>query len=211
MTGTILGCDIMAEDLHSNGGGFSCRIQGQTLYTSAEGGHLVYSILPAFALGLELGMDPTEIASGVAGFSPLPGRGNIIETPLYRIIDHSYNANPNSMKAALDNLLCQRGRHVAILGDMYELGADSAVLHKSVCAYLAGRPVDLMLCVGKLGKAFFDGALRYRAAKDAYYFPTVEEALTALPSLLQKGDCILVKASHSLHLEQIVETLEKAT
>lgn len=207
-SGTAAGLDIRAQILANDANGFSCRIGSSVFHTAANGIHLLYSILPAYAIGHDLGLSDAEIAAGVEAFTPLKGRGNVIKTARYQIIDHAYNANPNSMAAALDSLLTMPGRHVAILGDMYELGEQSRQLHEGIALYLDGKAIDTMISVGKLAKAYYDVAYRYGTVKNIYHFDTVEEALAGIPALLQDGDNILVKASHSLGLERVVAKLE---
>ena len=198
------GNHIRATELVSDENGVSCNIDGYSFYTSATGEHLIYSILPSYALGKQLGMSNEEIAAGISAFSPLSGRGNIISAPRCTIIDHSYNANPSSTRAALAALSSRSGRKVAILGDMYELGNNSAELHYNI-GKSAASSTDLLICVGNLGADIHRGAMD--AECSSYYFADLSELKTQLPQLIKQGDQVLIKASHSMHLDELVADL----
>jgi UDP-N-acetylmuramoyl-tripeptide--D-alanyl-D-alanine ligase len=114
------------------------------------------------------------------------------------IIDDAYNANPLSMKAALNVLKSTPGRKIAVLGGMLELGDISEVSHREI-GQLALTTADEVISVGDLGKL-------YEGAKN---FPTKEEAITYLLGRVQKGDIILIKASRGIGLEVIVEALKQ--
>ena len=199
--GTEENCDFRAEDIDDGPEGCACTVNGCRLSTIYQGRHLVYSMLPAYAIGKHMGMSDAEIAKGVASFAPLPGRGNIVKCRRCTVIDHTYNANPSSTRAALASLSAMAGRRVAILGDMYELGEDSALLHQEV-GRTAARDADLVIAVGELAQDIQRGA-----GKDTPWFPTVEEAIAALDSLIRTGDTVLVKASNAMKLSRIVQAL----
>ena len=124
----------------------------------------------------------------------------MIETGRFTLIDGSYNCNPTSMEAALDVLNAAKGRRVCVFGDMLELGPDAPAFHARIGAYAKRLGIDRMLTVGTLAKnAAFDPA-------DA--FDSVDDLLSALPSLLKDGDTILVKASFGMHLKAVVEAIK---
>ena len=174
------------------------------------GKHMVLNALAAAAVALDAGMTPGEIQAGIEKFRPIGGHSSILETEMFTILDDCYNANPVSMKAGLDVLKDGLGRRVAIVGDMFELGEDEEKLHREIGSYAVNAGTDVLLCVGKLSKGTYEIAAETGNGKTAvYYFPVVEEALEELPSLLQKGDTILVKASHGMHFEKIVAQLKE--
>ena len=199
--GTDANSEVIAEDIYTGPEGCACTVKGCRLASIYQGRHLVYSMLPAYAIGKELGLTDEEIAQGVAAFAPLAGRGNIVKGSRCTVIDHTYNANPSSTRAALDSLAPMAGRKVAILGDMYELGEDSVQLHQGVGKY-ASECADLVIAVGELGRDIAAGAV-------GPWFATVEEAISALPSFIQTGDTVLVKASNAMKLGRIVEALKE--
>jgi UDP-N-acetylmuramoyl-tripeptide--D-alanyl-D-alanine ligase len=128
-----------------------------------------------------------------------------------RIINDSYNANPGSVRAAL-NLLTDTGiasdRKIAVLGDMLELGEHSARLHTEIGCYLAGLKIDILLAVGPLSTHVVEGARRGgMKAEAALHFSSKESLGNHLNTILKKGDLVLVKASRGIALEEIASTL----
>lgn len=198
--------DLRMTEIVCDSCGSSARLRGQGLdlavRMNAPGRYLLSAAAGAALAGLDLGMAAEEIAAGLASFQPLTGRGQLIACGAIRVIDHSYNANPSSMAAALDALAELPGRRVAILGDMYELGEQWRELHWQTGAYAAKR-ADLIIAVGKLAEHLAAGAAEQSRTPPLYY-PTREELLSALPELVRPGDAVLVKASHSARLEEAV-------
>lgn len=168
------------------------------------GVHMVQNALAATVIGREFGLSNDEIVGGIADAKPVGGRCNLIRTESCLIVDDCYNANPKSMMAAIDLMKDALGRRVAILGDMFELGADEAKLHAQVGEYASEHGIDLLICVGALSENM------YRSATcPARYFPNREELLAGLESVgLATGDTILVKASHGMSFEKVVEKLK---
>ena len=166
------------------------------------GRHNVLNALCAMAVGTQLGLTPEEIKRGLESFENVGSRNHIIKTDTLTIIDDCYNANPTSTKAGLDTLSKLGGRRVAILGDMKELGTDEIALHREVGAYAKEVGIDMLVAVGPLSEATAEGY-----GKGAYYYPTVERCIDRLKRYLLPGDTILVKASHSMRFERIVEAL----
>lgn len=171
------------------------------------GGHMVYNALAAAAVGKCIGLSKEQIKKGISKVQAVGGRSHVIALPFYTVIDDCYNANPVSMKAAIDLLAMALGRKVAILGDMFELGEKEKEMHREVGRYAAGKGIDILLCVGVLSRYMYESALEERQRK-AYYFATREELLESLKGILQRGDNILVKASHGMKFDQVVEFLE---
>jgi UDP-N-acetylmuramyl pentapeptide synthase len=120
------------------------------------------------------------------------------------VIDDCYNANPMSMRAALDDLArTAPGRRVAVLGDMLELGPDEARFHAEIGAHAAAAGVDVLVAVGPRAAAMagpFGG--------DAHVVPDAAAAATLVPGLLRSGDSVLVKASRGVGLEVVTEALQ---
>lgn len=122
------------------------------------------------------------------------------------LINDCYNANPVSMRAALDNLARGGGRHIAVLGGMGELGADSERFHHEVAAHAAASGVELLISVGDLAGAYgdhFDGKIEHVASPEA--------AAYVVRSVVEPGDSVLVKGSRSVGLEKVGEILTNAT
>lgn len=166
------------------------------------GHHMVFNALAGALVGRELGLTANEIKAGIEALVPVAGRNHLIETERFLIIDDCYNANPVSMKASLDVLASADTRKVAIMGDMFELGADEKKLHYEVGQYAAEKGLDVIICIGELSKEMAKGANGVHFATKADFFSNAE-------SLVQKGDTILVKASHGMEFPEIVKYLQK--
>lgn len=121
------------------------------------------------------------------------------------VIDDTYNANPDSMKSALRVLekTKAKGKRVAILGDMYELGDNEAKQHFGVGIFARNCQIDTLISIGELGKNISDGA--NGGELTVKHYDTKEEMIAEMKSLIHSGDVILVKASRGLHLEDIVK------
>jgi UDP-N-acetylmuramoyl-tripeptide--D-alanyl-D-alanine ligase len=150
----------------------------------------VAALLAVQALGLPLpsGRVDVELSRWRGEESPLPGGG--------LLINDSYNANPTSMRAALENLAEHEGRKVAILGEMAELGPTSPEYHREMGELVGDLDIDVVLGVGELAKAY-GGDWVENAAKAAEH----------APELVQPGDVVLVKGSRAVGLEVVAEAL----
>ena len=198
--------DYYAEDIENNGeGGVSCKLCfGDTkldVIIPAIGTYMVSNALAAAAAGKLLGLSDEQIKNGVEAYKTVGSRANVINNGKIRIIDDCYNANPTSVKASLETLKNFRGRTVAVLGDMKELGTDELQLHFDTGAYAKQIGIDVVLAAGPLAKSLADGA-------DGKWYETKEELIKALPEIIKEGDTVLVKASHSMQFEKIVEFLK---
>lgn len=180
------------------------------------GEHMVLNALAATAVAHRLGMSEKEIKEGLEKVQSVAGRSHVMEFNGYTLIDDCYNANPVSMKAALDLLQEAEGRRVAVLGDMFELGQEEEAMHRQVGAYAASQQTDLLFCVGRLSKAMYQEAVAEggkqdggKSAAEVIYVEEKEQLYPILKEKLHPGDTILLKASHSMGFAQIVEWLQK--
>lgn len=173
------------------------------------GDHNVYNVLAAAAVGLQLGMSLEEIGRGASRASTISGRTNLIHTKDITIIDDCYNANPVSMKASLDVLSKAKGRKIAVLGDMGELGADERQLHYQVGEYAGTCPLDFLFCTGTLAEEMVKGARACNPDLTIIYEEKKEAMTRKLLQILQKQDTVLVKASHFMNFTEVVNTLQK--
>lgn len=212
--------EIFASDLESRGlSGTRAVIHAGLKVFPVEvplpGDHMVLDALAAVALGMEFGLTPREIAQGIGQVEIVKGRGNVMALPFCTVIDGSYNANPGSMKAALQMLTLAFERKVAILGDMFELGDDRERLHGEVGACALEQGIDVLVCTGELSRHMYEEALTCAREKgngnrtQLYCFQSRDEMLGELPRILKKGDAVLVKASHGMQFEKVVEWLEE--
>lgn len=192
-----------AVSLHS-------KITGDTINADIHmpGKHMVNNALVAFAVGEALDMTAEEIREGIEDARPMAGRSNIIDTGKYVVIDDCYNANPTSMRAALDLLNTANTRKVAIMGDMFELGENEAPLHGKVGAYASDIGIDVIITVGTLMRNAFEAVAGADNNVQTYYFEEKQELLERINDILENGDSILVKASHSMGFEEVVNVLK---
>lgn len=179
--------------------------------------HMVVNALAAAAVGKYLGLSTEKIQKGITEVKAVEGRSRVVSTASYTMIDDCYNANPVSMKAAIDLLTMAVGRKVAVLGDMFELGDREKELHGEVGAYVVEKDIDVLLCAGELCRSMYEQACTVKEAKtgemnptEIYYFADREMLLRELGSILKTGDNILVKASHGMQFEKVVSYLEQS-
>lgn len=175
------------------------------------GEHNVYNAMVAAAVGLALGLSDKEICAGIEAARTIGGRTNLMEAKGYLVIDDCYNANPVSMKAAVDVLAQGEGRKIAVLGDMGELGADEKQLHYEVGAYVAEKHIDWLFAAGELSKELVRGVEEYPdfTTQVDYFGKDVEALCSRVCDFAQPGDTILVKASHFMDYPRIVQALTK--
>lgn len=171
------------------------------------GEHQLYNAMAAAGAGLALGLTLEEIKKGMAAAKTIAGRSNLMESKGMLIIDDCYNANPVSMKAAIDLLKHGLERTIAVLGDMGELGENEKQLHYEVGAYAARAGVDVLFCVGPLSKEMERGAKDAGGNTRVFYYSTKEEMLPQLLDMVEEGDTILVKASHFMDFPKVVERI----
>lgn len=173
----------------------------------ALGNHMIYPVLMACAIGEKFGMTGEEMKKGVEVFVPTKMRMNVIRQGDVTILDDAYNANPQSMRAAVEVLSSARGAYkVAVLGDMFELGPLAPALHAGVGDYLGKAGIDCLVAVGELARHIHDAA-QAAGVPECYYCPTKAEARPVLDGVVRPHATILVKASRGMALEELVDYL----
>lgn len=175
------------------------------------GTHNVHNAAAAAAVGWKMGMSPAAIAAALEAAQPVAGRQRVLRTSEgIIVVDDAYNANPDSMRASLGMFaaMAVTGRRFAVLGDMGELGAFSGEGHALVGRLVASLPIDHLYCIGSLSAGMALAAKQAGMSEESVT-DTLDAlgALDALKRQLQSGDAVLVKASHSMALERIVEGL----
>ncbi len=197
------GNDIVATDITMDGEKTICKIENNEIEIPVMGEVFVYNALAAYAVGKLFSLTPEEIKNGIASFQMSNNRMNTIKTAKFTIINDTYNANPDSVKSAIKTLGTFKNRKVAILGDMLELGENEKKYHQEIGEF-CNEKIDVLITIGVLSKNMFD-----KFTKEKYYFKTNEEAETKLKDILKQDDVILVKASHSMKLDTIVNFLKE--
>lgn len=174
------------------------------------GKHMVGNATVAALVGKLFDVDNESIKKGIENVKPTGGRSNIVKTDKYVLIDDCYNANPLSMRAALNLLCLSRTRKVAILGDMFELGEEQLLMHKEIGEFAASAGIDVMIFVGEMAERMMEGANEKAdlSKQKLFYFKTKEEMLIRSGEILEKGDTVLIKASNGMHFKEILERLK---
>ncbi len=215
--GEAQGLDYRAVDLESDWRSqMSCQVitpRGSCrMDIPGLGEHMIYPTLMAAAVGEHFGMTLEEIAAGVRNFAPTKMRMNILpRAEGITILDDGYNANPQSMRAAIEVLDGYTGEYkVAVLGDMFELGPLAGVLHAGVGEFLGHSHVDCLVAIGELAKSIYDAAVNSDVPQ-CYCFATKEEALPTLKELVKPGTTVLVKASRGMAFESVTDYLKSIT
>ncbi|MGI6033067.1 MAG: UDP-N-acetylmuramoyl-tripeptide--D-alanyl-D-alanine ligase [Coriobacteriales bacterium] len=175
------------------------------------GAHNVSNALAAAALGVGIGLTAAEIARGLSVAEGSGMRMEVKHLPSgITVIDDAYNANPDSMRAALETLsgMSCKGKRIAVLGDMGELGPDELELHVQVGRQAAAAGLDMLICVGNLARGIAEGAAQDGMdVERIVVLPNVEDAVACVESVAQSGDIVLVKASHFMGFDQIVKRM----
>lgn len=202
---------VRAEDVRVEGAStkFSFVYEGNQYpaLLPVVGKHNVYNALAGFAVGIQAGISPEVIAERVKAYQPEGMRGQIRSVRGVTMIVDCYNANPDSMRSALDVISqtpCE-GRRIAVLGDMLNLGEDSALLHRQVGELTQEYPVDFLVCCGERSQDIAAGAKA--VGQQTVWFATKEEAVCDLKQRVQPGDVVILKASRGMALEQIMDEM----
>ena len=184
-----------------------CGAEGLSFaaHVPLPGKHMALNALAATAVGRLAGLTEEQIRSGIERVEAVPGRGRLLDCHGFMVIDDCYNANPTSMKAAIDTLCTEfQVSRMAILGDMFELGEREEELHAEMGRYAKQKGIEKLIAIGtlskKMAKAYGLGAKHYE---------TTEDFLKAIPGMVFLGQNVLVKASHGMHLEKVVEALQE--
>jgi UDP-N-acetylmuramoyl-tripeptide--D-alanyl-D-alanine ligase len=205
--------DFSADEIELNGSGYiGFRINKElTLKLGVLGIHNVYNALAAFAVGRALELDPEEIKGRLERYVPSEMRMELIQIRGIKIINDSYNANPVSMRKALETLVQIKtaGRRIAVLADMLELGERAADFHADIGRRAAQLGVDRLLVVGELARFIADGAKEAgMSSRYVQSFENNQEVGSYLVENLKDGDLILVKGSRKMRTEEVVLTLK---
>ncbi|MFU0823767.1 UDP-N-acetylmuramoyl-tripeptide--D-alanyl-D-alanine ligase [Clostridium sp.] len=181
-------------------------IEKERFNIPVPGNHNVLNSLLAIAAGRIMNIEYGKLKEGIKNLSATSMRLDIIKGNKFTIIDDSYNASPDSMKAALDVMSTMKvGRKIAVLGTMKELGDESYKFHKEVAKYAKDKGIDLLVTIGEFNKAYKEGFNDDGKFKE---FNNVDDACEFLEENIKEKDCILIKASRSMKFETIVNKLK---
>ena len=203
-------CDVRVSEVEDLGiDGIRCVVttakERYALSIPVPGKHMIYSAAMAAAIGEYLGETKEEIERGAAAYEPAGSRMHVITfSENRRLLDDCYNAGPQSMAASLRVLGASGGKKAAVIGDMAELGELTERAHKEIGELTKELGIDTVIAIGARAKYFTEGN------PSAQWFGSVDEAMGAVKAAFTAETAMLVKASHSMHFEKIVEELTKA-
>ena len=211
--GASEGCDVRALDVSQKGGVLRFTVEAGRLTfpveMKLEGEHYVADALAAVTVGLKLGVHPDKIRQQLDAFQNMSGRQEIFEAKGCTIINDCYNAGPESMAAALNVLGNRPGRHIAVLGDMLELGDCAQAEHYKI-GRIAAEKADMVFAFGPHAGRVLDGTITGGMPENmGRAFDSREDLITALRRAVKPGDVILFKGSHGMHLEKVLEAFLK--
>ena len=198
--------DAKDIELKEESSTFKTTINNEIEITVPVGGeHFVYNALCAIEVGKVLKISDEKIQKGIAGFELTKKRMDIRKLKNGAIlINDSYNASYESMKASIEYLAKYPGkRKIAVLGDMFELGKYSTELHEKVGKEVAKNNIDIIICSGKNAKYI----IKENQQIENYYLENNEEILKKLQQILSDGDVVLVKASNGMKFYEICQKL----
>ena len=202
-------CDVLGSDISQQDGILSFQVHSGSLTfpaeLSLEGEHYVPDALAAISVGLEMGVDAAKIQERLSRFRNMAGRQEILEIRGCTVIKDCYNAGPESMAAALNVLGHKPGRHIAVLGDMLELGVCTQAEHYRI-GRIAAEKADVLMAYGPNAPRVIGGAItggmNDRCAKA---YDDQKKLSEALGRIARPGDVILVKGSRGMHMERVLE------
>ncbi|HEX7465373.1 MAG TPA: cyanophycin synthetase, partial [Usitatibacter sp.] len=174
-----------------------------TVKLQVRGEHNVRNAMAACAAAFALGIPFTAMRAGLAGFGGVPGRQQRRRAPGGSlVIDDSYNANPESMKAATQVLAQEQGRKVLVMGDMGELGDEAAAMHAEVGAFARDAGIDALMALGEASRHAVQAF-----GKGAAHFDDIDALTKAAQREAAGGAAILVKGSRFMRMERVADAL----
>ena len=179
--------------------------QGNVYELNAGGDYNIENALSAINTGIALNMSISEIQTGLKKYSPIEKRWEAVNAGGYEIINDSYNANPESMRAFVDTIVELYKNYVIILGDMGELGENEIEYHKELGRYINGKiPADsCVISIGRLSQNITGEVVNCTAV----HFDTIEQGVNYIKNNIDKSRTLFLKASRSMQFERIITML----
>jgi len=211
-------CDVKFLNMETNGLdemrlSVSIRGRERTTVLPIPGAHNVMNALAALSIGVALGVSDSEAVERLSAFKPMAMRFERIQLANgARMVNDSYNANPESMRAAFRTVgaAVRAGRFMVALGDMLELGEQSGELHKGVGEAAAGMGASPIYVLGDFAQDIADGAISAGAAESSVVIcDDVEQMARLIEADLHAGDVLLVKGSRGMRMERVVDHLKQ--
>ena len=181
--------------------------RGNVFELNVGGDYNIENALSAINAGEQLGLSINEIQEGLKNYHPIEKRWEAVEAGGYKIINDSYNANPESMKAFINTVLDLYENYVLVLGDMGELGENQKEYHKEIGKYINEKPnlcdSATVITIGELSKNISDEITKCQRA----HFNSIEDAVTYIKENVKKDSILFLKASRSMKFEQVINCL----
>ncbi|HDD43758.1 MAG TPA: UDP-N-acetylmuramoyl-tripeptide--D-alanyl-D-alanine ligase [Candidatus Desulfofervidus auxilii] len=206
--------EIRAKDIKisKNTLHFTLILPENSLYIKSQliGQHQIYALLAAAAIGWYFKLSPFIIQQALESFLPLSNRLSLYMTLHgFYLLDDTYNANPGSMKAALETLKQFNGR-IAVLGDMLELGEETSFWHKELGKWAANTGLKALILFGEYAPLIKEGAIEAGMNEKKIYLTTKkEDIIEIIHNIAAKYDVVLFKASRKIQFEKLIETLKR--
>lgn len=207
--------DVYASDIKTSGEKIEFKINCDgTAYNAVInclGEHNVKNALAAFCVGREYNISPEDMVHAISEFTPEGIRQGISKINGVIIIADCYNSSPDSAKSALRTLsqVDSKGKRIAVLGDMLELGKMSKELHRTVGEAVFENGIDILLCLGEMSEYYVKGAVKKGFDKNnAKVFNSKNELAEYLKTVMTKDDAVLFKASRGMKFEEIIEMIK---
>jgi UDP-N-acetylmuramoyl-tripeptide--D-alanyl-D-alanine ligase len=210
--------DVMAKEVRlqgADGTSFTLILEGEVMEINLPllGRHFIPDALSAMAVACLFGVEVREAKKALENFQPFPMRMEVISLPGGKtVINDAYNANPSSMEFALETLaeVKGKGRTIAVLGDMLELGNFTKEAHQRIGQKVSQLSIDFLIALGEEAPVVVESATRYGFPRErAHVVESHFEALSFLRQIVQNGDWILVKGSRKMAMEKIVDGLRE--
>jgi UDP-N-acetylmuramoyl-tripeptide--D-alanyl-D-alanine ligase len=207
---------LFASDIETDETGCRFNLNGSDkvrFFVPMLGRHSACNALAAIAVCKRLGLTDEELASGLASAKGPDMRLELRPAGEVTVLNDAYNANPASMRAALETAaqLPARGRRIAVVGDMLELGRSSERFHREVGEFAASQRFDALVCIGEQARLVMESAIS--AGMDAArvsHFTDAAAAAANVPRWLDTGDLVLLKGSRGMKLERVAKAIEES-
>lgn len=204
--------DLQASAIRQGESGLTFKAEGTEYVIPVVGNHFVYPALSAIAVGKILGLSNQDLSDSLRAFQPVRGRCHVELIGDWTVVDDAYNSNPVSMQAACELLSDwpTHGKRVLVMGDMLELGPDSASYHREVGKKIANSTIDRLFVCGAQAAAVVEGALENQFPSEWIVQGSDVETIKAdVFSRLEPGDTVLVKGSRGMRMERLIEYLKQ--
>ena len=199
-----------ASGIHIHSGRFlNFVVNGKTIELNSCGVNNVYNALAAVCCGVFFKVPYKEIVQALKSFEFSQGRGQIVRLGKGWLINDTYNANPVSMRSALQTLqaIDTKGQRILVAADMLELGAQSKLLHQAIGRAIGSSGIDVLITVGRLAKLMATSTKGRNKKMQVFACADVESAQKCLSKVFHNGDAVLIKGSRRMRMEQVAEFL----